>query len=86
MAKKNGGILYPDPYNEVSNKDPNSPDVTGDGLYFGGWDEVMKMHLQETGDMVSTPNSESGGDMLGGPTPGEPNPAGMAQHGGGKGK
>jgi hypothetical protein len=80
MAKKGGGVLYPDPFNEVGSKDPNSPDVVGDGIYFDGWDEINKMHLQETGDMISTANSESGHDLFGGPTPGEANPAGMAQH------
>ena len=77
MAKNGTGYGYSNPFNEVGNTDPNSPDVTGMGLYFNGWDEINKMHLTQTGPMDSTPNSRSGGDMLGGPAPGEPNPAGM---------
>lgn len=86
MAKGNGGTIHSDPYNEVNNKDPNKPDVMGEGLYFDGWDEVMKYHLAETGDMISTPNSAASHDTFGGPTAGEPNPGSMGGHGGGKGK
>lgn len=84
MAKGDKGVLYPDPYNEVANKDPNKPDVMGDGLYYDGWDEVMKMHLSETGSMTGTPNSDASHDTFGGPAAGEPNPGGMGGRGGGK--
>lgn len=80
MAKDGKGYGYPDPYNEVGSKDPNSPDTSGMDLYFGGYDEVMKMHGKQTGPMVSTPNTDSGSDMIGGTAPGEPNPGGQAQH------
>ena len=79
MAKD--GMIHQNPLNEVNNKDPNKPDSMGDDLYFGGWPEIMKMHLSETGPMVDTPNSRSGGDVMGGPAKGEPNPGKM----GGKG-
>jgi hypothetical protein len=76
MAKNNGRSYgYPNPFNEVGNTDPNTPDVTGKGLYYDGYDEVMGMHLQQTGPMVSTPNSESGRGVMGGPAPGEPQAA-----------
>jgi hypothetical protein len=85
MAKGMGGVKYPDPFNEVGSKDPNTPDVSGDGLYFNGWDEVMKMHLSTDGaDMVSSSNSDASHDIYGGPVAGEPNPAGMGGKGGGK--
>jgi hypothetical protein len=86
MAKGNNGVLYPDPFNEVDNKDPNKPDVMGNGIYYDGWDEVMKMHLKETGDLVSTSNSDASHDTFGGPTTGEPNPAGSGGMGGKGGK
>lgn len=70
---------YSNPYNEVGNTDPNSPDVTGDGLYFDGWDEIDDFHLLQTGPMEETPNSASGRGVMGGPAPGEPNPAGMGK-------
>lgn len=79
---KNSGIIHQSPFNEVDNKDPNKPDTTGDELYFNGWTEVMKMHLSETGDMVSTPNSDASHDVFGGPAKGEPNPGGMGGQGG----
>jgi len=72
MAKKNGGYGYPNPFNEVSSTDPNTPDVTGQGLYFDGWDEINKMHLAATGPLFQTPNSESGSGVMGNPAPGEP--------------
>ena len=78
MARKSGtGYGYPSPWNETGSPDPNTPDVTGIGLYFDGWDEINRMHLAQTGPMDTTANSESGADMMGGPAPGEPNPAGM---------
>jgi hypothetical protein len=79
---KTSGVIHPDPFNEVDNKDPNKPDSMGDDLYYNGWDEIMKMHLQETGDMVSTPNSDSGKDMMGHEAPGEP--SAIKSMGGGK--
>lgn len=83
MAKGSSGVHYPDPYNEVANKDPNSPDVMD--VYMGSWDEVMKMHLSQDGaDMTSTPNSDASHDLYGGPAPGEANPAKMGGKGGGK--
>jgi hypothetical protein len=84
MAKGMSGIIHQNPFNEVDNKDPNKPDSMGDDLYFGGWDEVMKMHLAETGDLVSSPNSDASHDIFGGPASGEPNPAGMGGKGGSK--
>ena len=74
-----GSWGYSNPFNEVANKDPNKPDAMGDDLYYGGFDEVLKMHLTE-GPIFTTANSDEGRDMSGGPAPGEPNPAGMAQH------
>lgn len=71
---------YSNPWNEVNNTDPNSPDVTGRGIYFDGWDEINKMHLAATGPMDETPNSRSGRDdngvtgIMGGVAPGEPDP------------
>jgi len=84
MAKGSSGIIHHNPANEVVNKDPNKPDVTGDGLYFDGWSEINKMHLSETGDMAHSPNSDASHDLYGGPAAGEPNPAGMGGKGGGK--
>lgn len=72
MAKNSGGTLYPDPFNEVGSKDPNVADVTGEGLYFNGWEEINKMHLAETGDMMETANSKASRGVYGGPAPGEP--------------
>jgi hypothetical protein len=80
MAKDNSGQGSwgnTNSYNEVTNTDPNKPDVTGDGIYFDGWDEINKMHLAQTGPMVATANSEEGRELSGGPAKGEPNPAGM---------
>jgi len=77
MAKSNGGYGYPNPSNETGSGE--EPDVSGKGLYFNGWDEVNKMHLAQTGPMDETANSRSGGGIMGGPAPGEPNPAGMGK-------
>lgn len=66
---------YPNVWNEVNNTDPNDPDTHGTELYFDGYDEILGMHLQNTGPMDVTPNSESGRGVFGGPAPGEPNPA-----------
>lgn len=84
MAKGSSGTIHTNPFNEVNNTDPNKPDSMGDDLYFQGWDEIMKMHLAETGDLVSSPNSDASHDIMGGPTTGEPNPAGMGGMGGKK--
>lgn len=78
MARRTNGAAsygYPNPFNEVGNTDPNSPDVTGRGIYFDGMDEILDMHLAQTGPMEATPNSDSGRGVFGGPAPGEPNPA-----------
>lgn len=70
MAKNGGTSGYPDPYNETnSGEEP-------DGKLYGSYNEMIANHLQSA-DMTSTPNSRSGGAMMGGPAPGEPNPAGM---------
>lgn len=79
---KSSGMIHQNPYNEVDSKDANKPDSMGDDLYFGGYDEVIKNHLSETGDMVSTPNSDASHDTFGGPAKGEPNPGGMGGQGG----
>ena len=79
---KSSGTIHTNPYNETNNSDPNKPDVMGNGLYYDGWDEVMKMHLSETGDLVSTPNSDASHDTFGGPAKGEANPGGMGGQGG----
>lgn len=80
MAKDS--LIHMDPFNEVVNKSPNEPDSMGDDLYFGGMDEIIKNHLSETGNLVSTPNSQGSHDTFGGPANGEPNPAGMSGMGG----
>ena len=79
--RRNGtsGYGYSNTWNEVNNVDPNSPDVTGTGIYFDGFPEVHKFHLLATGPLDETPNSRSGRGVFGGPAPGEPNPAGMGR-------
>lgn len=72
MAKGSSGI-HPDVFNEVDNTDPNKPDVTGEGLYFNGWDEIMKMHLSETGNMIESPNAKASRGVYGSTVKGEPN-------------
>ena len=69
--KKDSGMHYPDPSNETGSGGPESPDMKGLDMYWGGWPEVTGKHLSE-GDMTSTSNTESGDDILGTPTPGEP--------------
>lgn len=82
---KDGGVHYPNPFNETGSKDPNQPDVNGDGLYYDGWSEVMKMHLSTNGaDMVTSDNADASHDVYGGPTAGEPNPGMWGGKGGGK--
>lgn len=78
MARRTNGVSsygYPNPFNEVNNVDPNSPDVTGKGIYFDGMNEILDMHLAQTGSMTDTPNSMSGEGVFGGPAPGEPQAA-----------
>jgi hypothetical protein len=73
MAKKNGGVLHSDPFNEVGSKDANTPDVDGEGMYWGGWPEINKMHLsQGSASMKESPNSSAVNDIMGGPANGEP--------------
>jgi hypothetical protein len=73
MAKngKSSGIFYENVSNETGSPNPETPDMTGKDIYWGGFPEVLGKHLVEQ-SMVSTPNSESGDDILGKPTPGEP--------------
>lgn len=73
MAKKgkSNGIYYPSPSNETGQGGPESPDMTGKDIYFGGFDEMLGKHLMEQ-SMVSTPNSEDSDDIYGVPTSGEP--------------
>ena len=73
MAKKNGGVMYPDPMNETNPGD--APDTNGDQLYYT-YQEAMAMQLQ-TQDLESTPNTRASEGMLGGPAAGEPNPVGL---------
>lgn len=80
MAKSSGEV-FSDVFNQSNNKDPNKPDSNGDDLYFGGYDEVLKMNLKETGDMVESANSRASHDVYGGPTKGEPNPGKMGGQG-----
>lgn len=79
MAKKNGGVLMPNPFNETSGgPGPEDPDISGAGVYHG-WDEVMSMHLSTDGaSMLESPNMKSGAGIHGGPAPGEPNPVGYS--------
>jgi hypothetical protein len=83
MAKKDSGLVWSNPFNETGSGGPESPDITGDKLYYS-YEEVMATHLKETGQMVSTPNSDASHDVYGGPAAGEMNPAGMGGKGGGK--
>ncbi len=74
MAKKNG--MLSNPFNEVANKDPNSPDDSGGGLYVS-WDEVQSMHLKNLfGGEFCTPNSEAQPGLMGHEAPGDPSPVG----------
>lgn len=75
--RKNGSYGYSNPYNETGSGDANTPDVTGLGIYFDGFPEVHEYHLKATGPMDETNNSASGRGVMGGPAPGEPNPAKM---------
>lgn len=74
MARGNGnGSGYPNPRNETGPGD--GPDVTGQGIYFGGWDEINEYHLKVSASMYETPNSKSGHAVMGGVAPGEPDMA-----------
>lgn len=80
MAKdKNGGVLAPNVFNETSGgSGPEDYDESGGGLY-GSWEEIHKMHLSmNDASMVGSPNIEDGLGIMGGPAPGEPNPAGYS--------
>lgn len=78
MAKKSAsGVFVGTPRNQVANTDPNSPDISGGGLY-GSYEEVIGMQLSQDGsDLATTPNSRSGSGIMGQPAAGEPAPAGM---------
>lgn len=72
---KDKGYIFPDPYNETNSGD--EPDLSGAGLYVS-YGEVIDAHLsQVSADLDSTPNSRSGDQVMGGPAPGEINPAKM---------
>jgi hypothetical protein len=71
MAKKNGGIMYDNVFNQTGGGE--APDVNGDRLYYT-YEECMAMQLK-TADMGSTPNSRGSSGIMGGPAKGEPNPA-----------
>ena len=77
--KKNGGMISSNPYNEAgSGNGPEDYEDSGAGLY-GSLNEVMSAHLSQTGaDLVGSANVEVGRGIMGGPAPGEPNPAGFS--------
>lgn len=79
MAKDNK-MLIPTPSNETVSPDPNSPDISGGGLY-ATYDEVMSAHLQPGCPFGDSPNGMDGGGIFGGPAAGEPNPAGVSTDG-----
>jgi hypothetical protein len=87
--KKNGGMLLPNPYNETSSGGAAEDyEDSGAGLY-GDLNEVMAAHLSQNGaSLLGSPNVEVGRGIMGGPAPGEPNPAGFSGtsegYGGGK--
>jgi hypothetical protein len=86
--KKNGGMLLPNPYNEVTSGGASENyEDSGAGVYVD-LDEVIAAHLSQNGaSLVGSPNIEVGMGVMGGPAPGEPNPAGFsgtAQSYGGK--
>lgn len=74
MAK--GGMIHEDIFNEVDGTDPEKPDSNGNDLYFGGYSEPLDKTLTK-GPMLETPNSKATRDLYGGPSKGEPNPAGQ---------
>lgn len=74
---KNSGFIFKNPYNEVANTDPNSPDESGAGNYVS-YDEVISAQLSTAdASLEDSPNTRSGEGIMGGPAPGEPNPAAM---------
>lgn len=74
MARGNGKSYgYPSPWNETDSGE--LPDNDGKGIYYDGMDEILKMHLAQTGPMDETANSKSGGGIMGGVAPGEPEAA-----------
>ena len=78
MAKKNGGVLSPNPYNEGGSLSDDKPD-SGDLEGYTTYDECSKMQLsQEGASLMDTPNSRSGEGIMGGVAPGEPNPFNMS--------
>lgn len=70
---KGPGLIHQDVFNEVDNTDPNKPDTSGEGMYFGGWPEIMKNHLAESGNMIETPNTKASRGLYGSTVKGEPN-------------
>lgn len=78
MARgKSNGVMYQNPFNETDGGNPDVPDVNGDKLYYT-YDEAMAMQLQGQ-DLQSTPNTRASEGMMGGPSVGEVNPAGLKQ-------
>jgi hypothetical protein len=80
MAKDSGKFVGT-PYNQVASEDPNSPDISGAGLYVS-YEEVIAAQLSDDGaDLSGSENSRASHGIFGGPAPGEPNPADMVQPG-----
>lgn len=81
MAKNKGGMTSKNPFNQCDNQDPESGDLSGGGLY-GSYEEVIAAQCSQVdADLETTPNSQSGHGVFGGPVTGfrkEPNPAGMS--------
>jgi hypothetical protein len=78
--RKNGGMLQPTPYNETTGGQSSADyDESGGGIY-GDWKaDVLMAHLSQAGaDLEASANMRSGGGIMGGPAPGEPNPAGFS--------
>lgn len=62
---------YTNPHNEVASSDPNKPE----GSLYDDYQGVIQRHGSPA-HCKETPNSRSGGGIMGGPAPGEPNPSG----------
>lgn len=77
MAKKKGkgGVLSSDPYNEMGPGISDDPQTPMDEYYYTYGQAAKFQSSQKGGDMADTPNSRSGQGIIGGPAPGEPNPA-----------
>jgi len=77
--KKNGGVMYNNPYNGTNGgPGPEDPDISGGGIYHS-YDEVLSMSLsQEGASLLESPNVRSGHGIFGGPAAGEPNPYGFS--------